>query len=407
MKIPSVRLKIRVRLDDGKYPYLDPVFGNNGKLKPHYAAVDGKPEHHPEGVYYLRYTLDGKPVFRSAGSDPQLAMLEKLKTERALSAQAVGVSVEGFGTEPKRTPLDQVVSEYLLEVSAHKSKKTFDAYSLALRLFRQSCAHKHLEELDGNRTVVLGFMTHLRQQGDGPRTVANRVDFLRTFFLHRGLKWPLAKSDKPKYTEKMVSAYSEEELRGIMQAASRDQYELFQFLLCTGAREQEAQYATYQDLDFRAKTFNVTEKLDLGFRPKDSEEGAVPVPDSLLDLLKERRKRNPTARLIFPTDAGKPDGHLLRILKRVAFRAGLNCLFCVNKQGKCCSEGPVCKRWELHRFRKTFATYHHENGVPARTIQRWLRHSDLHTTLSYLAGSDDKSVRTREQVNGTFRGVAA
>ena len=45
---------------------------------------------------------------------------------------------------------------------------------------------------------------------------------------------------------------------------------------------------------------------------------------------------------------------------------------------------------------------HHEGGVSARTIQRWLRHSDLETTLRYLAGSDDKSERTREQVNNTF-----
>lgn len=50
---------------------------------------------------------------------------------------------------------------------------------------------------------------------------------------------------------------------------------------------------------------------------------------------------------------------------------------------------------------------HHETGVPARTIQRWLRHSDLNTTLRYLAASDDQSAKTREQVNRTFAAFAS
>ena len=41
-------------------------------------------------------------------------------------------------------------------------------------------------------------------------------------------------------------------------------------------------------------------------------------------------------------------------------------------------------------------------GVSARTIQLWLRHSDLETTLKYFAANDHKSEKTREQVNNTF-----
>jgi integrase len=48
---------------------------------------------------------------------------------------------------------------------------------------------------------------------------------------------------------------------------------------------------------------------------------------------------------------------------------------------------------------------HHEAGVPVRTIQRWLRHSSLDTTLRYLAGSDDKSAKTRLKVNNSFAGL--
>ncbi len=53
--LPAVCLKIRVRLSNGSRAYVDPVSSFNGKLKPLYAVVNGKPEHHPEGVYNLRY----------------------------------------------------------------------------------------------------------------------------------------------------------------------------------------------------------------------------------------------------------------------------------------------------------------------------------------------------------------
>jgi integrase/recombinase XerD len=155
-------------------------------------------------------------------------------------------------------------------------------------------------------------------------------------------------------------------------------------------------------VNFTAKTFSVTEKLDLGFIPKDKEEGEIPIPDSLIDRLRARRKKYPDSRLIFPGKGGKPNGHFLRTLKGLALRAGMNCGHCYNKKGKCCATNPVCKRFELHRFRKTFATMHHEARVSARTIQLWLRHSDLETTLKYLAASDHKSEKTREQVNNTF-----
>jgi hypothetical protein len=50
-----VRLELRVRLSDGSRPYLDPVLSANGKVKPLYAVVDGKAEHHhPEGTYFDR-----------------------------------------------------------------------------------------------------------------------------------------------------------------------------------------------------------------------------------------------------------------------------------------------------------------------------------------------------------------
>jgi hypothetical protein len=67
MPVPAVRLKIRVRLSNGSRAYVDPVFSSDGKLKPLFAVVNGKPEHHPEGVYNLRYVKAGKRVWDAVG----------------------------------------------------------------------------------------------------------------------------------------------------------------------------------------------------------------------------------------------------------------------------------------------------------------------------------------------------
>jgi integrase/recombinase XerD len=100
------------------------------------------------------------------------------------------------------------------------------------------------------------------------------------------------------------------------------------------AREQEAQYACWSDVDLVRKTYTVTEHLDLGYRPKDKEEGTLPIPDLLVEVLTERRKRYQRTRLIFPGKHGGTNGHALRTIKRLALRAGVNCGQCVNKAGK-------------------------------------------------------------------------
>ena len=401
MKAPVVRLKLRVRLPGGSRPYLDPVFAANGKLKPGYATLDGTASHYPDSVYHLRYLKQGKRVWEPVGSDAQLAMIAKLKREKAAEAIAAGVAIADDGpAATKATNLQEAVAEYLEEVKAHKSRKTDAAYAIALKLFVVACPKKCLEEI--TRKDMLGYIAYLKAQGNAPRTVANRVANVKRFFNTFGAEWPLRREDKPKYTEKAVTAYAGAEICKLLMTADTEESELLQFFLFTGGREQEIQYATWADIDFESKTFTVREKLDLRFTPKDKEEGEIPIPDSLVDLLRNRRRLHADERLIFSNTQGNPDGHLLRILKRVAKRADLNCGHCYSRTGQSCAKTATCSKWGLHRMRKTFATMHHEAGVPARTIQRWLRHSSLDTTLRYLAASDDRSAKTREQVNRTF-----
>ena len=100
------------------------------------------------------------------------------------------------------------------------------------------------------------------------------------------------------------------------------------FFLGTGCRDREVTFAAWQDIDFAKATYHIRRKEDVGFTPKSHESRTVPLPGSLVTMLKERRKNVPHSRWIFVDEEGRPESHFLRKLKTVALRSGLNCGQC-------------------------------------------------------------------------------
>lgn len=424
-KAVSIKLMIRVKTDRG-YRYVHPVYDEqkrknaHPKLKPFYALANGEEQHHPEGVYALRIGRDY--ISDNAWSrDAERALTTFKREQNKLDAKAAGVEVlddDGVPATLKETVeryLEQLkpaqsqkrdfshhVALYLTETQGHKEHRTYLAYKLALTRFCELCqktkenpsGKTHLEDLD--RNDVMHFIATLRGNGQhGKRTVRNIINNLKTFFLHFNLTWPLKPKDMPKYTKKQVQAYDGEDILELLRSATVDEMDLICFFLWTGGREQDVQYARWTSINFHRNTFWIKEDEELGFVPKDGEEAGIPLPSFLVARLAERKKRFPESSLLFPSKTGKPDGHILRRIKDVALRAGLNCGLCLTKPRlkqdgtfnvvQSCKQHPVCKLWTLHQFRRTFATFHHMRGVPVNTIRAWLRHSELETTLRYLA----------------------
>jgi integrase len=91
------------------------------------------------------------------------------------------------------------------------------------------------------------------------------------------------------------------------------------------------------------------------------------------------------------------------MLKAVVYRAGLNCGQCVTVRkladGRTktnrCAEGPYCKRWFLHKFRHTYATRNLQDGIDIRTLQQWMGHRDIASTMVYLKGVRNSDIQAR------------
>lgn len=451
MKSP-VQLYLRVRLPDGSYRYLKAAFAANGRLRPHHAIHSGRATEFPGASYHLRYRKAGKRIWEPVGNEPSLALSRLQQKVRDLQhvsdaademtcrVPAEVASPTHHVPEQSKTPflLNDAIKEYLAEVKTHKSAKTYVAYRKTLYLFSPDAAKEAAKEavknaqIDGapvtgsrrkaikaaaeinrrfpnkpladvTRKDLLDYKAFLKQvQRNVPRTVRNRIDFFQIFLHHYGVPSLLKGKDLPQYTEKKARAYNQSQLANLFAKATQDEADLLHFFLCTGAREQDAQFVCWTDVDLELKTYTVTEHLDLGYQPKDKEEGSLPIPDVLVRVLKARRERYLKTRLIFPSTSGGPNGHALRMVKRLALRAGVNCGQCINKTGKSCATHPVCHQFVLHKLRKTFATSVHHKGLPAQTVQRYLRHSDLDTTLKYIADADDDTIR--KTINSTFQG---
>jgi integrase/recombinase XerD len=403
---PKAKLYLRFRTPDGKQsPYCLALFDHKSRIRPFWCLVKGIEEFHRDGTYHRRVKRDGKWKWESLGNDATAACTNLnvpplIGAKPARNSEPAPTVTEGFR-------IDDEIAAYLSNVSK-LAPKTYNAYRRSLELFRKSCKKIYVHQI--GKQDLQAFDTTLIEKGDEDRTRHNRVQHVVTFLRNeegRRLGPPVKDvSIKIKYVEAPPEPYTRQELEDLFRVSDEDERFVWRFFLGTGFREGEASVSEDTDVNRDTKTISVDEKPYFGFKPKDYEKRNVPISDDLIAEIDARAKSGSSS-LLFGNN-GRPDGHLLRLLKQVAFDGGLNCGKCkgkVNGKEVSCSEAPVCKKWILHRFRKNFATDRHNGGAAARKIQNWLGHADLETTLRYLAVGEDTSDEVRSIVNGVHVGL--
>src|ERR1017187_1049619 len=396
----TATLYIRIT-KNGRSSFRKPVYQSKGRLKPQYAMVDGEPQHHKEGVYYVRLGTDaGKQQFVQVGKDPFVALdklEEKKRWLRDRERQVAPPTPVNAKTENSRLSIDDAVEQYFKNLhSQGKDPKTIRAYKVAVEEFRKSCPKKFLNEIGGQD--VIDFMGWLREHaptlpkdgtprkprrsGDPNRTYFNKVNNVVIFLSAHGINRLLKKSEYPKFAEKPVVYYEAEQVKALYAAAKNDEERFtLDYFLKSGVRDGEAAHAEYSDV--KSGFLNIVDKPHLKWHPKHWHIRRIPIPQDLIAAIAERQKQNPGCKLIFPNGAWNPDEHLLRIVQRIAKRAG----------------GTF--HADLHTFRRTYATLF-SGTTKIQTIQYLLGHKDIKTTMRYLGIADLNSPETRAAVEKTF-----
>ena len=381
----EVNLTKRIQTPHGMR-YCPVVISGNGRVKPDVVLVNDQEERHPEGAYYLEWRQGSKRVRLSVGKDAQDAATRRLRKEAELNAVNLGVAVvPDNGSSNGHRLLSAAVTDYLDETKLTKKPKTLAAYSTALQYFTESCPKMHLEDIE--RKDLLKFSAFLREEKEqSPRSCWNKFSNVMSFLKTQGIHGLLQKHDWPRFVEEEPEIYEQSELDTLFGACNAEERLWFEFFLMTGMREQEVMYTYWRDVNFAARTVRVTHKSDRGWTPKAYKEREIPIPTKLVQSLKGwKAKADKTCNLVFPTNGCKPKLDFLDCLKSAAERAGLD-----------------SENFWLHKFRATFATWSLWAGVDLRTVQQWLGHSDMESTMRYLKPS--RSQQVREKVNQIFGG---
>jgi integrase len=314
---------------------------------------------------------------------------EGIRNEESSLQIAPNVSAEEMAANPNRIPLRSAVEKYLARRAKNHKDRTITQYTYILTEFLTMLPRmvRFVDQIEDARSnqqsertsqVLADYQERLEADGASKRTVHNKMLVVAFMLKSAGVETPTKLMTLPKMGKKIAVPYTREELGKIMAEVADEDKLAMDFFLCSGVREQECQHAQWQDIDFSANKYHVREKLwaaPNGLRKswtvKNYEDRFVPLSTDVVNRLKQRKTAKGSNSLwIFPNNEGQPDGHMLRILKNAAKKAGVT--------------GEI----KLHRLRKTAATRWVKQGVPVRTIQAWLGHKSLETTQIYLGVED-------------------
>jgi integrase len=228
------------------------------------------------------------------------------------------------------------------------------------------------------------FAGHLVQVGQAPKTIRNVLGLLNgicELAVKRG--WaatnPCRYVDRPAVPESQDIRYLEpDEVEAVLRATGDDDYgrvhrAIFLAAAMSGLRMGELLALRWLDVDWRAQRIRVRRNYVRGnFGTPKSRRGSrsVPLADRLggeLDRLYRETVYQADDDLVFANPhTGTPldGGALLRAFQRALKRAGV-------------------RKVRFHDLRHTFGTRMAAAGVPMRTLQEWMGHRDLRTTLIY------------------------
>lgn len=402
-KAAHVKLLKQVKIGD-RWTLATALFDSKSRVRRDHVRVSGKDETHPEGSYFIEWWNAGKRRRESAGADAQDAADKARVKEAQLTAERNGIvpTAPEPVAKPDRTPLPSALDKYLEYVQYHRSLRTFRTYRPILQSFKTFCPKTYVQDV--NRQDLLDFATHCIKLGQKGKSIYNKLVVISQVMKENGKGKLLSGGDWPSFVGTVRPIYEDAELTKLFKACSPSEEIRFKFYLMSGFRDAEGRFVTWRDVDFKHLAVRVTAKPHWGFQPKNWDEREVPVPQKLISMLKKFRPENASADdPLFPSGTGKPDGGMLEKLKMIAFRAKLNCGHCSvthkledgTVRTNRCNAGPYCTRWFLHKFRHTYATRLLQDGIDIRTLQQWMGHRDIASTMVYLKGARNSDVQAR------------
>ena len=328
----------------------------------------------PDGRYFIEWYDKGKRRRQAAGSTVAEAQEAQRRKRHELEGRNLGVPGFESGPQLNTQYLRTLVNKYLNQVEVLKKPNTYRKYEAVLNRFV-----RYFEGRTFDRVFVEdlnSYIIHLKKDcGMTSNTVLHNVIIIAQFFKRHGRGGITRELQLPERITTLPREYREQDLLSFFTACGDSERALFLTFLLTGFREQEVMYLFWRDINADLRTIRVTSKAEHGFYPKRWEEREVPIPAHLAEILQKRPRRE-LSPFVFPSPTGNREQHMLDRCKEVAKRAGLD-----------------PEKFDLKTFRSTFATRMLRAGFDVRTVQHWMGHKSLETTMRYLVPATDVHAR--------------
>jgi integrase/recombinase XerD len=371
-----------------RWKYCKPVYGRNNKIKPHWALVNGKPEQHPEGNFYISYRDGKKKIWKKIGPNPSDAVHAAYVEKSILNAKSLGVQIK---PEVPKLEYDAQMWKFLNDYKLSQSLESHGLMKQTLEEFRRVCKKSILSDI--TREDFLRYKQWLMERGRSLRTAGNKMlrvnQFYRTAMALRPGEGLVTVKDG-KFVEKEPEIYTDDELDTFFKACSPFHARVFNTLLMAGLRKQEMENLDWSDINFETGTLAVLGKKD--FQPKDWEEREIEIPRELLEELFSAKKNRG---LVFATKSGKRYTHVWDDCKEIAKKVGAALAGTADKdENERIIEETVAK-YHPHKFRATYCTKLLQSGIDLKTVQKLMGHKTIESTMRYLAKAESQKVKAK------------
>ena len=355
-------------------------------------------------VYCLDYIdADGKRNRPSLGhADKRKAERQRADFERQL---CMGIVAPGSLT------ISEFIEDSLKRTRGQVAESTLVQYQIAVKRFIQAVGDIDIQKVmhrHGEQYIQACF-----DRGNSPATASKNLRSLKRLFelaVYRGQleENPLRRVQNPRVPRKKVQIYSPEECADLIRTAKEFSSKatlawdaMIIVALCTGMRRGELLNTTWTDIDFAAKTIDVSPKKDTPatwkWHIKDNERRTLPLTENVVNLLAGMQ-------------AAQPEGYPYVFLPTCRY----DHIQCRRQQGDWTIQHGVCPvnnftrhfqkillkagiaQGEFHDFRRTCLTQWLTNGLSEYDVMQLAGHSDFETTRRfYLAVSQDLVQRAR------------
>jgi site-specific recombinase XerD len=331
----------------------------------------------PEGQYLIEWRAGGKRRRESAGVTAAQALEAQRRKRHELEGRKLGVpGFELAGETPKTPALHVAVHKYLGQIEAPKKPNTHRKYEAVLDRFVEFFRDKESIDQIGADDPTRYIIALKKDHNLGANTILHNAIIVAQFFKRQGRGGITRELQLPERITPLPREYRTADLAKFFKATYDSEKALFSTFLLTGLHELEVVHLFWSDVRLELQTVRVTAKPELGFYPKRWEEREVPIPVQLIGLLKAHTRRPGCNFVFFFSPKGNREYHMLDHCKAVATRAGLD---------------PA--KFDLKTFRSTFASRTLRTGFDVRTVQHWMGHKSLETTMRYLVPSEEVHAR--------------